>query len=80
MKCGVCSVDVDPKTAVRFAGVDLCPQHSDLALHGARKVTDLCAELGVTPEKQAAIADAGAGLYGLYRTFFPAPQLPAKGK
>jgi hypothetical protein len=86
--CTICQAIIPPEVDVRFLGGHLCPQHADLALHGARQVSDAFATVGLSVETQAnlyqafqGLKQAGKALAPVVSSFAkpPAPPAPKKG-
>jgi len=69
--CNVCGAAVTPEQAAKLFSWYLCPQHADLAVHGARKMNQLVTDLGLTQERQAQIAQAGQGLFQAWQSVAP---------
>lgn len=65
--CSVCGVEVEESQAARLLSWVLCPSHAELAIHASKQLNEAFAGMGIEPETQANILEAGQGILRVWQ-------------
>lgn len=65
--CSVCGVEVEEAQVARLLSWALCPSHAELAIHASRQLNEAFAGMGLEPETQTNILEAGQGILRVWQ-------------